>query len=79
MGIGGAFRNAEGNLLWIYAEGVEINTNNFVELLALDKGLHIAIKEGFYKLIIEGDSKFVIGMLERLQHGSCIRKISQRW
>jgi hypothetical protein len=37
------------------------------------------IREGYKKLIVEGDSMVIISMLERMQHGSAIGKISTRW
>jgi ribonuclease HI len=33
-----------------------INTNNVVELQALEEGLRVAATQGYDKLIIEGDS-----------------------
>jgi hypothetical protein len=51
-------------------------TKNETKLKALEQGINIAIKEGYNKLIVEGDSMVIIQMLERMQHVSDVRKIS---
>jgi hypothetical protein len=56
-----------------------ISKNNEVELRELNQGLIIAIKEGYRKLIAEGDFLIIIRTLGKLLHGSSISDISSCW
>jgi ribonuclease HI len=78
-GLGGVFRDHQGQILRTYSKGQGIATNNKVKLGALNQGLLIAIKEGMQKLIVEGDSLIDICSLKKLIHGSAIGKISTSW
>lgn len=55
------------------------DSNNAAELRALETGLRIAIRQGFSKLIVEGDSQLIIQMLKNLQYSSSPAKISNNW
>ena len=50
-------------------------TNNEVELTTIRQRLIITKTENYQRLIIEGDSAMVIGVLSKLQQGSTWEKI----
>jgi ribonuclease HI len=54
----------------MYVDYKGIDSNNVTELQALKKGLSIEIREGFHKLVVEGDSQIIICMFKKLQQGS---------
>ena len=56
-----------------------IATNNEVEYHALNRRLEIAIREGYQRLQIEGDSKLVIDTIKQLQQGVTTKKLSKSW
>lgn len=49
-GIGGTFRNGEGEIRRAYAMDCGIATNNKAEFHALNRGLAIAVREGYQSL-----------------------------
>jgi len=53
--------------------------NNVEELWGLIKGLQLAIKNNFTKLIIEGDSQVIIDLLCRILNGANPDRISPSW
>jgi ribonuclease HI len=53
-----------------------INSNNAAELWALIKGLQIAQRLQFKKLIAEGDSNLIIHLITKLQWGTAASKLS---
>jgi ribonuclease HI len=57
-----------------YGGKLGVNTNNAIELHALEEGLRISSTQGISKLIVEGDSQVIINILKRMQHGSPISK-----
>ena len=65
-GVGGVYFNLKGIKLKEYAWGIDKNTNNGVEWLALIKGLELARKEGIEELAVFGDSCMVIGEARNL-------------
>ena len=52
-------------------------TNNEAELTTVKHGLMIAKRENYHRLIVEGDSTMVTGVLRKLQQGSSCEKISK--
>jgi len=56
-----------------------ITTNIEVELHALRRGLEIAIREKYQKLLIEGDAKLVIDIVKHLQNGTLAEKMRRSW
>jgi len=44
-------------------------SNNEVELMVVYQGIRIAIRNGYAKVEIEGDSNLVIQMLKKLNNG----------
>jgi hypothetical protein len=54
------FRNEQGDILWIYVDNIGMDNNNVVELQSLERGLLISIREGYNKLVVEGDSHVII-------------------
>ena len=47
--------------------------------MAVKQGLLIAIRETHQRIIVEGDSAMVTGVLQKLQKGTPWEKISQSW
>ena len=54
-------------------------TNNEAELMAVKQGLAIAVRENYQRVIVEGDSTMVTGVLQKLQQGTPWDKISKSW
>lgn len=59
--------------------GCNISTNNEAEYHLLNRGLEIAIREGYQRLQIEGDSKLVIDTIKQLQQGVIAEKLRKSW
>lgn len=78
-GIGGIFRDEEGKIKWAYAMECCIAMNNEAEYHALNRGLEIAIREGYHSLQIEGDSMLVIEIMKQLQQGTTTEKLRKSW
>jgi ribonuclease HI len=55
------------------------STNNVAELWGLTKGLQMAIKNNFSKLIVEGDSQIIINLLRKILNGASPDRISPSW
>lgn len=47
--------------------------------MAVKQGLLIEIKENYQRIIVEGDSTIVTGVLQKLQQGTPWKKISKSW
>ena len=47
--------------------------------MAVKQGILIAIRENYQRIIVEGDSTMVTGVLQKLQQGTPWEKISQSW
>jgi ribonuclease HI len=73
------FRNHHGHILVIGAGPLGHSTNNAAELWGLIKGLQLAIKNNYTKIIVEGDSQVIIGLLRRILHGANPDSISPSW
>jgi ribonuclease HI len=78
-GYGAVFRNHLSHIIALGAGPLGHATNNAAELWALIKGLQIASQNNYNKLIVEGDSQVIIGLLKRLLHGANPDKISPSW
>lgn len=78
-GLGGIFRDGEGNTRWIFAEWVGEMTNNEAELWAVHEGLRIAARNRYRYLEIEGDSQITIEMLRKLKDGQGWDKVAKSW
>jgi hypothetical protein len=73
---GGVFRNVDGKILKIVFGYLGTNSNNDVELLILLHGSRISFSQHYHKIIVEGDSHFIIHMLIRIKNGSPPSKVS---
>eukprot|EP00253_Pinus_taeda_P005455 PITA_05455 len=78
-GLGGIFRDGEGNTRWVFAEWVGEMTNNEAELWAVHEGLRIAARNRYRYLEIEGDSQITIEMLRKLKDGQGWDKVAKSW
>jgi ribonuclease HI len=78
-GYGVVFRNHYGHILLISAGSLGHSTNNAAELWGLIKGLHLAFKNGFTKLIVEGDSQIIINLLRRILNGVNPDRLTPSW
>ena len=47
--------------------------------MAVKQGLIIAIREHYHRLIVEGDSAMVTGVLQKLKQGTPWEKITKSW
>ena len=74
---GGIFCNSQGAVCRFYAFDLGHATNNEAELMAVKQGLLIAIRENYQRIIVEGDSAMVTGVIQKLQQGTPWEKISQ--
>jgi ribonuclease HI len=54
-------------------------TNNEAEFMAVKQGILIAIRENYHRIIVEGDSAMVTGVIQKLQQGNPWEKITQSW
>jgi ribonuclease HI len=73
------FRNHYGHILEIAAGSLGHSTNNVAELWGLIKGLQLAIKSNYTKVIVEGDSQVIISLLRRILNGARSDSISPSW
>lgn len=78
-GYGEVIRDHMGNPQCIYLGSIGWDTNNSAELEGLWRGLKLAQKNGFFPLIVEGDSQIIIRMLIKMLHGSPAHKVSKSW
>jgi ribonuclease HI len=78
-GYGVVYRNHHGHILEIMAGSLGHSTNNVAELWGLIKGLQLAIKSNYTKVIVEGDSQVIIGLLRRILNGAKPDSISPSW
>jgi ribonuclease HI len=78
-GYGVIFRNHLGHIIAIGAGPLGHSTNNAAELWALINGLQMASQNNYTKLIVEGDSQVIIGLLRRILHGVNPDNISPSW
>ncbi|XP_075104621.1 uncharacterized protein LOC142178786 [Nicotiana tabacum] len=63
-GIGGVFRNHQGNWIIGFVGSVKEGTSVQIELFALLKGLQIAVQKYLKPIIIETDAHAIIGMFK---------------
>ena len=79
MGIGGAIRNSEGNILGVFWGSIGESTNNVVEIKALLVGLDMIQTNEWHPTILEGDSQLILQMVEKLLNGKHIHKVADNW
>eukprot|EP00253_Pinus_taeda_P017343 PITA_17343 len=78
-GFGGIFRDSNRSVRWIYADWGGQMTNNEAEFWALHQGLQIAVRNGYSKLEITGDSQLAVDILRRLNNGQGWEKVAKSW
>eukprot|EP00253_Pinus_taeda_P003542 PITA_03542 len=78
-GYGGIFRDSQGQIRWIYADKGGIMSNNEAEFSAAYQGIRIAIRNGYMKLEIEGDSNLVIETIRKLNNGEAWEQVLKSW
>ena len=54
-------------------------SNNVVEFMVAYQGIWIAIRNGYGKLEIEGDSSLVIETIRKLNHGKSWEQVGMRF
>lgn len=64
-GYEGIFKDSQDHTGWIYADGGGIMSNNEAEFMAAYQGIRVAIRNGYLKLEIEGDSNLVIETIKK--------------
>lgn len=77
--IGGIFRDDGGKIYRVYAMDFGIASKNEDEFHAMDRGLEIAIREGYQSLQIEGDLMLMIETVKQLQQGVPAEKLRKIW
>lgn len=78
-GLGGVFRNVAREILGVYWGFIGENTNNMVELKALLEGLNMAVTNGWFLVIIEGDSQIILQMATKMLHGKSVNRVEDNW
>lgn len=78
-GYGGIFRDSQGQTRWIYADRGGMITNNEAEFMAAYQGIKIAIRNGYRKVEIEGDSTLVIETIRKLNDGKTWEQVTKSW
>jgi ribonuclease HI len=78
-GVGGIFRNHQGETLLLYASSLGISTNNATKLAGLRRGMELAIEKGFSMLEVEGDSLLIIRGIQNLMNGGKTKNMIQNW
>ncbi|GLJ49218.1 hypothetical protein SUGI_1039240 [Cryptomeria japonica] len=68
-GGGGVFRNAEGNIMAVYAETYGWESAYYAEASALLRGIQIAAEHGWTRLEIEGDCLIIVNALNNVGYG----------
>jgi len=76
---GGVLRNEEGRIILIFHSHLSKATNNMAELMAMEQGLEILIKNRRSNVIIEADSEITINSVKRINCGSKPEKVSNHW
>jgi hypothetical protein len=61
------FQKNKGEILRIYVDSLGIDSNNVANLQSLVAGLLIATREGYKKIVAEGDPLVITLILKRLQ------------
>lgn len=59
-GVGGAVQDATGEIQGIYWGYIGENTNNVVKLKALLAGMDMVMTNGWFPIILEGDSQLIL-------------------
>lgn len=59
-GVGGVFRNADGDILGFYWGFIGENMNNMAALKAFQVGINMVVTNGWFPVIIEGDSQIIL-------------------
>lgn len=62
-GIGSVIRNSNGDWILGFSQSFLHATNNFMELVALRKGLELVLEQNLHPIVINIDSEIVIHML----------------
>ncbi|KAM0910351.1 hypothetical protein ACQ4PT_014188 [Festuca glaucescens] len=63
--IGGVYRDHEGGFVLGYAERIGKATSSVAELVALRRGLELALENGWLNISIEGDAKTVVDVVKK--------------
>jgi len=78
-GFGGIIRNALGQAVWVFFGYIGQDTNNSAELEGLLHGIQLAQDKSWSPLVVEGDSKIILRMAEKVQSGQPAQKVSNSW
>jgi ribonuclease HI len=78
-GYGAVLRNIDGTIKGLEAGFLGETSNNVAELTGLLRGLQTALRKGYQRLILEGDSQIIIRLTTRILHGCNPGKISPSW
>jgi ribonuclease HI len=68
-GYGAVIRNNISQIQNHITKNLEYDTNNFIEVWGLIKGVQLALDQSLTFLIIEGDSKIIIDLATKILNG----------
>lgn len=69
--IGGVFRNHKAEFLLGYAESIGRTTSTIAELVALRRGLELALENGWTDVWLEGDAKTLVDIIVQRRQVKC--------
>lgn len=78
-GFAGLFWDHRVGTKFIYANHCGHESNNEAKFVGSHKGLILATKMGYKKVIVDGDSQIVIKTLKKLREGTNLDKLSHNW
>jgi ribonuclease HI len=79
MGFEGVLKNSNGEIIHLPVGFLGSITNNEAKLWILLRGIKVATKHNFNKIIVEGDSQIIIQLITKILHGEHPLKISPSW
>lgn len=77
--MGGAVQDVTGEIQGIYWGYIGENTNNVVKFKALLAGMDMVMTNGWFPIILEGDSQLILQMAVKLLNGKPVHKVVDNW
>jgi len=78
-GFGGALRDEEGSILFIFHCHLGRATNNMAELMAMEQCLDFLKQGNYLNVIIEADFELIINSIKKISCGTVSKKLSKHW
>lgn len=77
VGLGGALRDEEGSIIFIFHCHLRRATNNMAELMAMEQCLDFLKQDNCLNVIIEADFELIINSIKRISCGMVLKKVSK--